>query len=166
MKRAQRRGAHVGLLALILVLTASACSTTPEGPLPPPPEPTSTDALVAQLEESDAPVVVNVWASWCHPCRTEASLIAAATNARPGVRFIGLNVRDNPSGAQEFMATYLSDADMEHFSDRSGRIPIDLGGSAGVPLTFFYRPHGELAHVHIGIIDEPALALALDEIDR
>ncbi len=152
--------------AASVALVASACTSAPAGPLPPAPEPTSTEALVAQLEASTVPVVVNVWASWCHPCRTEASLIASASTARPEVRFIGLNVRDDPNAAREFMATYLSEAQMDHYSDRSGRIPIDLGATNGVPVTFFYRPHGELASLHFGIIDEPALAIGLDEISR
>ncbi|MGI9666504.1 MAG: TlpA family protein disulfide reductase [Acidimicrobiia bacterium] len=153
------------IFALVAVVNV-ACSSAPSGPLPPAPTPVSYEELSASIAASGVPTVVNVWASWCSPCRSEAPLVSAASLQHDHVQFIGLNVRDNEQDAREFIATYLADADMVHVSDRSGRIPIDMGGSAGVPVTFFYRANGELAEVHLGIIDEPALARLLDEIDR
>ena len=151
---------------IAIALIATACSSEPTGPLPDPPTPTTTSELDAYLATSGTPSVVNVWASWCTPCRSEAPLVATASRSHPDTEFIGLNVRDRDPDAQRFMAEYLADADMTHFSDASGRVPIDLGGTSGVPLTFFYDSGGELAHVHLGIIDEPTMARYLDEIDR
>lgn len=153
--------------ASIVALAAGACSSpVPEGPLPPAPEPITLEALETELDTGGTATVVNVWASWCLPCRSEAPLIAAAAAGHPDVRFIGLNVRDDPSDAQAFIATYLDEIDMLHVADRSGRIPIDLGATTGVPVTFFYRADGSQAAVHLGIIDEPTLARLMDEIDR
>lgn len=155
----------MGLVGLALLLTA--CSADqPTGPLPDPPTPTSTEALDAHMESSGTPTVVNVWASWCTPCRSEAPLVSQASASHPDTEFIGLNVRDRDPDAQRFIAEYLWDADMLHLSDQSGRVPIDLGGTSGVPLTFFYYEGGDLAYVHLGIIDEPTMARYLDEIER
>jgi thiol-disulfide isomerase/thioredoxin len=151
---------------ILIVLIASACSAAPTGPLPDAPVPTTHDALSESIASGGVPAAVNVWASWCLPCRSEAPLIAAASRAHPDVRFIGLNVRDNDPDARAFIAEFLSDADMEHLSDRQGRIPIDLGGTNGVPLTFFYASDGTIVEVHFGAIDEPTMARFLDEIDR
>jgi cytochrome c biogenesis protein CcmG/thiol:disulfide interchange protein DsbE len=93
-------------------------------------------------------------------------MIAIGSQSHPDVAFIGLNVKDTPAKAQSFIAEFLAEADMIHLSDRSGRIPIDLGGGSGVPLTFFYDSDGSLTATHIGVIDEPTLARFLDEIDR
>lgn len=156
-------------LVVLMVLAGvvlTACSSEPTGPLPPPPTPVGLEELTANITAGESPTVVNVWASWCLPCRSEAPLIATASMSHPNVRFIGLNVKDNDPDARRFMAQYLADAEMEHFSDSGGRIPIDLGGTSGVPLTFFYRADGTLADVHLGIIDEPTMARFLDEIDR
>lgn len=152
-------------IAVVLAVGAGACSSVPSGPLPDAPTETTTEDL-SSLVSSSGPAVVNVWASWCLPCRSEAPLISAGSRAYPGVTFIGLNVKDTPSKARSFMAEFLSDASMVQLADRSGRIPVDLGGGPGVPITFFYDAAGNLAATHRGVIDEPTLARFLDEIDR
>jgi cytochrome c biogenesis protein CcmG/thiol:disulfide interchange protein DsbE len=160
-----RRFTLLALIATTMLIGLSACSPEVTGPLPDAPTPVTKDQLV-DLIGVNAPAVVNVWASWCLPCRSEAPLIATASATNPDVTFIGLDVKDSDSDAQRFIATHLSDADMIHVSDRSGSIPIDLGGTSGVPLTFFYGSDGSLVHTHFGVIDEPTMARYLDEIAR
>ena len=78
--------------------------------------------------------------------------------------FVGLDVRDTPEGATAFIAEFFPAAPILHLADASGQIPGDLGGSRGVPLTFFYRVGGELSYLHFGVIDERTLALQIDEL--
>ena len=153
------------LTVTALVVVSAACSTTPSGPLPEPPLPITTAELEA-IVAAGSPSVVNVWASWCLPCRSEAPIVAAATRSHPNVEFIGLNVKDSEGDAAAFIAEFLDDAEMTHYGDRSGRVPIDLGATSGVPLTFFYGDGGDLVYLHFGVIDEPTMARYLDEIDR
>lgn len=149
-------------MALVLVLAA--CSQAAIVGVDPPP-PTTADEVSKLLEESTVPVILNVWASWCIPCRSEAPLLSKASNRYAGeVQMIGLNVRDSPGGAAAFIGEFYLDAAIEHLADPDGFIPIGLGGSRGVPLTFFYRPGGELSFLHYGVIDERTLALQIDEL--
>jgi cytochrome c biogenesis protein CcmG/thiol:disulfide interchange protein DsbE len=153
------------LLLLALALAAASCGGTSVdfSQIPELPQ-ASSDDVRSILETSTEPIVLNVWASWCVPCRSEAPLLEKAAAARPGVRFIGLNVRDDQDGARGFVAEFFPDASIEHLYDPGGSIPIDLGGSRGVPLTFFYAPGGTLVTLHTGVIDERTLALQIDEI--
>ena len=151
--------------AAVLAVSLVGCSDEPSGPLPDAPAPITTQELEAMLA-SGKPSVVNVWASWCIPCRSEAPIVSAASVAYPDVTFIGLNVRDAPEDASAFIGEFLASASMTQVADRSGGIPRDLGGTGGVPLTFFYDASGELVHLHFGVIDEPTMATYLDEIDR
>ena len=157
---------RLSLLVVVLALTATACSSSgldvsevPELPL------TTPDDVSVLLAESDKPVVLNVWASWCIPCRSEAPLLRrAADTFGDQVRIIGLNVRDTQPDAREFIAEFFADSDIEHLFDRSGEVPGSLGGSRGVPLTFFFEQGGDLVELHFGVIDERTLALQIDEL--
>jgi cytochrome c biogenesis protein CcmG, thiol:disulfide interchange protein DsbE len=150
--------------AVIVAFVLAACSQAAPVDVDPP-QPTTTAEVVAMLEESALPVVVNVWASWCIPCRSEAPLLSRASVRYDGeVLMIGLNVRDSPGGAARFIGEFFPDATIEQLGDADGGIPIDLGGSRGVPLTFFYRPGGEMSNLHYGVIDERTLALQIDEL--
>jgi cytochrome c biogenesis protein CcmG, thiol:disulfide interchange protein DsbE len=91
--------------------------------------------------------VVNVWASWCGPCRQEhPMLIALAKN--PSVRVVGINYKDNPENARRFLGA-LGNPFVAVGVDPSGRTAIDWG-VYGVPETFIVGPDGTIRHKHIG----------------
>ncbi|MEA3511607.1 MAG: TlpA disulfide reductase family protein [Actinomycetota bacterium] len=152
-------------IALVVGLLGVGCSSSEPVEGIDPPVPISGEEIHALLSDSTEPIVINVWASWCTPCRSEAPLIGkAAEQFEDEVRFIGLDVRDTPNDAAAFIAEFFPTAPIEHYADPSGAIPTDLGGSRGVPLTFFFHPGGELSYLHYGVIDERTLVLQIDEL--
>ncbi|NIS30625.1 MAG: TlpA family protein disulfide reductase, partial [Actinobacteria bacterium] len=81
------------------------------------------------LAAAERPVVLNVWASWCIPCRSEAPLLERAAEEFEGrVRFIGLNFRDSQGKARGFIAEFFDGAPIDHFIDERDNIPAALGG--------------------------------------
>ncbi|HUG07700.1 MAG TPA: TlpA disulfide reductase family protein [Acidimicrobiia bacterium] len=123
---------------------------------------TSAEQFAAHLAALDRPAVVNVWASWCLPCRSEAPLLNQA-HAEHGdvIEFIGVDVQDSQRGAKEFLAEF--GLEFDHFFDRNRQVPNSYGG-IGTPITMFFAPHGELVTIHNGVIDERTLAINIDEL--
>ncbi len=160
------RGAQTfgpGPRALLLLLLLAACGQGSGGPPADPLPEIDPAGMRGLLAESTLPVVVNVWGSWCAPCRSEAPLLRAAeADAGDDVRFVGVAVRDSQGPAREFIDEFGLGG-FEHYFDRPSRVPADLGGR-GVPITFFFAPGGELVEVHNGIIDERTLALRIDDL--
>lgn len=154
------------LVSVAAVVALSACGGTAV-PIDdvaelPPITPAEVGAI---LDESERPIVLNVWASWCVPCRSEAPLLRTAHGEfGDRVRFIGIDVEDDQEAARRFLAEFGLTG-FEHYADPSGAVPTDLT-ARGVPLTFFFLPGGELLHLHRGVIDERALAVAIDELLR
>jgi cytochrome c biogenesis protein CcmG/thiol:disulfide interchange protein DsbE len=152
--------------AAALPLLLAACSSPSIAIEDVPPLPGITVEEVEDLlAASDRPVVLNVWASWCGPCRSEAPLLRAA-HAEFGDRitFVGVDVEDDQDGARRFVAEFGLDG-FDHYFDPGGAVRAHLGGF-GVPQTFFFAPGGEPIRTHHGVIDERALALQIDELLR
>jgi cytochrome c biogenesis protein CcmG/thiol:disulfide interchange protein DsbE len=91
--------------------------------------------------------VVNVWASWCAPCRQEHPLLVELARD-PTVRVVGINQRDNPDNARRFLGA-LGNPYAAVGVDPNGRASIDWG-VYGVPETFIVGPDGTIRHKHIG----------------
>ncbi len=98
--------------------------------------------------------VVNVWASWCVPCRDEHPiLVEIARDDR--LRLFGINYKDTTENARRFLGHYGNPFDAVGV-DAAGRVGIDWG-VYGVPETFIIDREGRIAYKHIGPIDARSL---------
>ena len=125
-----------------------------------------TKAFDAQLRALRGhPVVVNLWASWCDPCRYELPFLQRTALERgTQVAFVGVNVNDARSAAQEFAAQYPMPYPSfeDPRSDVAGRY-----GARGLPATAFYDAAGKLVIVHQGVFaTQQKLVDALERYTR
>jgi cytochrome c biogenesis protein CcmG/thiol:disulfide interchange protein DsbE len=101
-------------------------------------------------------VLVNLWASWCVPCRQEAPLLDrfARRYRDRSVRVLGIDVQDNSEDALAFVRQY----DVRYPQLRSvGDERSAAFGSTGVPENFLVDPRGRLAFIWRGPVDEQIL---------
>jgi len=91
--------------------------------------------------------VVNVWASWCIPCRDEAPfLLELGGDTR--IRLVGINYKDQPDNARRFLNRYGNPFTASGV-DQNGRAAIEWG-VYGVPETFLIGRDGRIAHKLVG----------------
>jgi cytochrome c biogenesis protein CcmG/thiol:disulfide interchange protein DsbE len=93
----------------------------------------------ADLAQGGRVTVVNVFASWCIPCREEAPQLAQLAHAR-GVRLIGIVYKDKPAAARAFLDEVGNPYERIGL-DADGRAGIEWG-ITGVPETFIVDSHG------------------------
>ena len=99
-------------------------------------------------------VLINLWATWCVPCRDEHPLLEVL-KAESGVRLYGINQRDQADNAVKFL-TELGNPYDAIGADADGRVSIDWG-VYGVPETFVVNPAGTITYKHVGPIDAQSL---------
>lgn len=112
-------------------------------------------------------VVINVWGSWCAPCREEAPILAAtsAAYADQGVRFVGINVRDNSAAAIAFEESY--GISYPSIDDSNGKALLSLAEhlpGAGVPVTLLLDRDGRPAARVLGAVQESTLTALVDTV--
>ncbi|NYT62792.1 TlpA family protein disulfide reductase [Alcaligenaceae bacterium] len=101
------------------------------------------------------PIVLNLWASWCPPCRREMPVFEQAQTEFPGVAFVLVNQGENPKQAQAFLESEglkLTDILLDPASEL-----MRLMGSRGLPTTLFFDAQGRMVDSHLGEITMPSL---------
>jgi cytochrome c biogenesis protein CcmG/thiol:disulfide interchange protein DsbE len=102
--------------------------------------------------------LVNVFASWCGPCREEHPLLTRLAGD-PRLQVLGINYKDVPENARRFLGE-LGNPYVAVGVDDSGRTAIDWG-VYGVPETFLVGPDGVIRRKFIGPLSEQAIAEVL-----
>ena len=98
--------------------------------------------------------LINVWASWCAPCREEHPLLVEL-GKQDKVQIIGLNYKDKPENALRFLGQLGNPYDAVGV-DNNGRGAIEWG-VYGVPETFVVGPDGKILYKHVGPLTPQAL---------
>jgi cytochrome c biogenesis protein CcmG/thiol:disulfide interchange protein DsbE len=99
--------------------------------------------------------LVNVWASWCAPCREEQPLLMTL-KGDPRFRLAGLNYKDKPENALRFLGE-IGNPFAAIGVDANGRTAIDWG-VYGVPETYLVGKDGRILYKHVGPFTEQSIA--------
>lgn len=121
-----------------------------------------------ELELADLegmPVVLNLWASWCDPCREEAPILEQGwrRDRRSGVVYLGLNTQDLTDDAREFLAE--EQVTYPIVREPEGEI-ADAYQATGIPETFFISDRGRIVGRVRGALTEPQLARGVAAAER
>lgn len=108
------------------------------------------------------PEIINIWASWCAPCRDELPMLEREHDELGDrVLFLGVDVRDSREHALAFLAA--AGVSFPQVFDTAGLLPLRLG-LRGVPNTLFVDGSGAVVARVIGRLDEKALANAVGDL--
>jgi peroxiredoxin len=121
-------------------------------------------ALAEQLGDV---VVLNVWASWCAPCRAEAPDLEAVwrETQNDGVQFVGLNTRDSDDAARAFVENFS--ITYPNVIDRDGRQQLQFGSSLppqAIPSTVVIDRQGRVAARVLGVVSSASLRAILEPL--
>ncbi len=111
-------------------------------------------------------VVVNVWASWCEPCRTESPVLAGLERqmASQKVRFVGIDETDTTSSATRFVASTGSTYPQLVDSDGNLLGQLLLLPQKGIPSTLILDRHGRMAARVIGPVTGDEIQALVSEL--
>jgi thiol-disulfide isomerase/thioredoxin len=101
------------------------------------------------------PLVVNLWASWCGPCRREMPVLAAAQAREPQIGFVFVNQGEPPAAVRAYLASL--DLPLREVLLDPGSALGPAVGTRGLPTTLFVDARGRVLDAHFGLLNGPAL---------
>lgn len=181
-------GKRFGLVAFLAALTLAGCSQEAADPgdsagfvegdgtsviLPvdqrkPAPVLTGTDLNGEPVDTSTwqgSPGVINVWASWCAPCRAEAPELVAVAKQNPDVNFLGLDTRDSDAPARAFVEKF--GIPYPNLPDPDGQLVLQFSDSLppqAIPSTLLVDAQGRVAGRFLGAVEAGELDAALQDL--
>ncbi len=147
-----------GAMALVLAQVTGGAMTLPAVAV------TQLDGKAAQLTGLPGqPVVLNLWASWCPPCRREMPTLADAQRRHPGTRMVFVNQGEDAATIRAFLdqqGLVLENVYVDRLSKLS-----QASDAVGLPTTLFFDRKGVLVSRHVGALSAPVLAAELAKLD-
>ncbi len=120
-----------------------------------------TAAWIRREVDDGRPVVMNVLASWCTPCKRELPVLNAAAEDNPDIAFVGIDHMDLRENAEEFVEE--QGIVFPTLFDIEGDVAASIGGRA-MPTTAFFDRDGTMQAMVSGELTERSLEERLDEI--
>ena len=154
-------GIAAGALAWAGALGALHALESPQGRLMPSTALTTLDggSTTAAALANGKPTVVNLWATWCPPCRREMPVLAEAQRTRPEVAFIFANQGEQADAIRRYLKRDGLDL-ANVVLDPDGSLGSETR-SSGLPTTLFYDAQGLLVEAHMGPLSKASLAAKL-----
>ena len=109
------------------------------------------------------PLVINLWATWCPPCRRDMPVLQNAQHQHENVTFLFVNQGESMQSVSTFLETQGLNLSNVLF-DSGGQLGQKVGSMA-LPTTLFYNADGRLLASHLGELSEASLARALERFD-
>jgi thiol-disulfide isomerase/thioredoxin len=121
-------------------------------------------ATVALQDYVGKPLVVNLWATWCPPCRREMPVLAEAQRQHPELTILFVNQGEGQGVVNQYLA---AEALGLHnvLLDNGGRLGQHVGSMA-LPSTLFYNAEGRQVGSHLGELSRASLARALETLKK
>jgi thiol-disulfide isomerase/thioredoxin len=125
------------------------------------------DSNGASVELEDylgKPLVVNLWATWCPPCRREMPVLAEAQRDNPELTILFVNQGEGQGVVSQYLAAEALGLD-NVLLDSSARLGQQVGSMA-LPSTLFYDAEGRQVGSHLGELSRASLAQALEVLKK
>ena len=122
------------------------------------------ERFISSKEFGKEKILVNFFATWCQPCRTEHAYIKSFSKEK-GIRIIGINYKDDPEKTLKWLKN-LGNPYSDVLIDNRGNIGIDWG-VYGIPETFIVNSSGIIKYRHVGPVTKKIykkLSLLIDKI--
>jgi thiol-disulfide isomerase/thioredoxin len=125
---------------------------------------TNLRGMAVDLQPREGPYVINLWATWCPPCRREMPMLEKAASTNSEVPILLINQGETSSDVREFLVEQGL-ADDHVLLDQKAVVSASLGASA-FPTTIFIDATGKLQNIHHGEISRAALATGIRALKR
>ena len=149
------------LALVVLFLTATGCTASHQGRVLPEADLELLAGGTYDLQQTGQPRALNLWATWCAPCRAELPAFDDVANRVDGVDIVGINVGDTGPDATELVEelglSFAQALDPNAIVQQSLQI-------IGMPSTIFVDADGEVVQIHTGELEADELEMLLRDL--